>query len=262
MIDTCATYATSHNLSFSINVNPKKSKTKCIAFSKTRKNLKHLTLNDKTLPWVDSVKHLGTTITDELADMSQDLLEKRAQYISKNNELIQELHYAHPSTKILVNHIYNTHFYGAPLWDLFSSSFQKLEKTWNVSHRLMLSLPRTTHRYFIEPLTGKSHINKSIWKRFMKFIKSISESRKMVLRNVLHLVKDDCRLTTGRNLRKIMLMSDQDVGSTQPYRTIPDNESWRISLVQEIIGIKSGNLKVANFTFKELDIITEFACCT
>ena len=61
--------------------------------------------------------------------MGQDLLEKHAQYIAKNNELTQEFHYANPSTKVLANNIFNTHFYGTPLWDLFSPTFQKLKKT-------------------------------------------------------------------------------------------------------------------------------------
>ena len=76
--------------------------------------------------------------------MGQDLLEKRAQYVAKNNELMQEFHYAHPSTKTTLNNVFNTHFYGAPLWDLFSDSFGRLEKTWNISQRLLLSLPRET----------------------------------------------------------------------------------------------------------------------
>ena len=87
--------------------------------------------------------------------MGQDLLQKRAQYIAKNNELTQKFYYALPTTKVLANNIFNTHFYGAPLWNLFSPAFQKLEKTWNTSHRLMLSLPLRAHRYLIEPLTGR-----------------------------------------------------------------------------------------------------------
>ena len=100
--------------------------------------------------------------------------EKRAQYIAKNNELTQEFHYAHPSTKVLASNIFNGHFYGAPLWDLFSQAFQKLEKTWNTSHRLMLSLPLRTHRYLIGPFIGRPHIINSLWKRFLKITNCIS----------------------------------------------------------------------------------------
>ena len=76
MIDTCSIYAKIYNLSFSTHENPKKSKTKCMAFVKRKHNLNKLRVDDKELPWVKSVKHLGTTITDVLDNMNQDLLEK------------------------------------------------------------------------------------------------------------------------------------------------------------------------------------------
>ena len=86
-IRTCPTYAINRNLSFSTHVNPRKSKTKCIAFLKKKRNLKKLALDEKKLPWVNSLKHLGTILTDAVDDMGQDILEKRAQYIAKNIEL-------------------------------------------------------------------------------------------------------------------------------------------------------------------------------
>ena len=241
MIHTCSTYAKNHNLSFSTHDNPRKSKTKCMAFLKKKRDLKKLALDDKELPWVNSVKHLGTTLTNIL-NMGQDLLQKRAQYIAKNNELTQEFYNAHSSTKFLANNIFNTHFYGAPLWYLFSPAFQKLEKTWNTSHRLMLSLPLRTHRYLIEPLTGRPHIITSLWKRFLKFINCVSLSQKPVLSNMLHLAKQDCRSITGRNRRKIELIVNQDDNANKylpPYCMIPDNEKWRIALVREIMDAKS-----------------------
>ena len=76
------------------------------------------------LPRVNSLKHLGTTLTDAVDDMGQNILEKRAQYIAENNELAQEFHNAHPSAKVFANNTFNTHFYGAPLWDMFSPAFK------------------------------------------------------------------------------------------------------------------------------------------
>ena len=66
MIHTCSTYAKNHNLSFSTHHNPRKSKTKCMAFLKKKRDLNKLVLHDKELPWVNSVKHLGTTLTEIL----------------------------------------------------------------------------------------------------------------------------------------------------------------------------------------------------
>ena len=269
MINTCSEYAKYHNLSFSTNHDPNKSKTKCMGFLKKKRILRNMQLDNKNLPWVNSVRYLGTTITDTLDDMNQDLLEKRAQYIAKNNELMQEFHYAHPYTKIMINNIFNTHFYGATLWDLFSSSFVRLEKTWNISQRLMLSFPRETHRYLIEPLSGRQHIIFSIRKRFLKFANCIAHSHKKVLRSVFKSVQLDCRSVTGRNLRNIMLSTNQDVYNdpinvrfNSPYNEITPGELWRISLLQEILEAKHGNLKVDNFLKKELDELVWYSCCT
>ena len=228
----------------------------------------HLSLNDKPLPWVNYVKHLGTTITNDNNDrMNQDLLEKRADYISKNNELVQEFHYAHPNTKILINQTFNTHFYGAPVWDMFDRSFEKLEKRWNVSHRIMLSLPRNTHKYFIEPLSGTSHIIFSLRRRFMRFIRNISTSVKEVLRNMLNVIKYDCRSNTGRNFRKLVLLEntceeypDSLVG--KPYREMKDTDIWKINVMKEIIHLKSKDLELNQLSYDELEDISKFVCGT
>ena len=85
----------------------KKSKTKWMVFLRKNKDLSNIKLNDKILPWVTKVKHLGSTIKNDVnCDMIQDLLEKRAGYISRNSELNQEFSYAHPSTKIWLNNLY------------------------------------------------------------------------------------------------------------------------------------------------------------
>ena len=63
-------------------------------------------------PMVGYVKHLGNTIINNIDYVSQDTIEKRAYYIIRNNELSQEFSFAHPTTKCLINNIFNTHFTG------------------------------------------------------------------------------------------------------------------------------------------------------
>ena len=77
--------------------------------------------------------------------MGQDTTEERAQYITRNNELSQEFSFAHPTTKCLINNIFNTHFTGSSLWNLFNKATEMLEKSWNVSQRIMFALPSETH---------------------------------------------------------------------------------------------------------------------
>ena len=158
MLDTCEEYANEHNLTFSTNDNPNTSKTKCMAFLKKKRTLTNMTLCRKKLPWVESAKHLGNTIVNNIDGMSQAIIEKRAQYITRNNELLQEFSFAHPTTKCVINNVFNTHFSGSSLWNLFNNASEKLEKSWNVSQRLIFSLPRETHKYLIEPVSETKHI--------------------------------------------------------------------------------------------------------
>ncbi|MEO2160307.1 MAG: reverse transcriptase domain-containing protein, partial [bacterium] len=119
MVKTCGSFAKMHNLSFSTNSNPSKCKTKCMAFLKSERTFSNIKLNGVDLPWVTFSKHLGNRIDVIENGMCRDLMEKRASYINRNNELLQEFHFAHPMTLVKINNLFNTAFYGSTLWNLF-----------------------------------------------------------------------------------------------------------------------------------------------
>ena len=116
-----------------------------------------MSLCGNKLPWVDYGKHLGNMIENKIDGMAKDIMIKRARFISKNIELNQEFHFAHPITKVKVNNIYNTSFSGSTLWNLFSKETEMLEKSWNTDTREMFQLPSETHTFFIEELSHKQH---------------------------------------------------------------------------------------------------------
>ena len=97
----------------------------------------------------NKVKHLGITVENKLDGCSKDMNEKNAQYISKNIELNQEFSFADPFTKLKMNNIYNSHYYGSPLWDLFGVGAVQVESTYNRSVKVMLDLPFDAHRCLI-----------------------------------------------------------------------------------------------------------------
>ena len=264
MVDTCCRYAKRFNLEFSTDENPQKSKTKCMSFLKKERTIRPIYLNGKALPWVNTIKHLGTTIkNNQDCLLKQDISEKRATYIDRNNELNQEFFYADSGTKIWLNNVYNCSFYGAPLWNLFSREFEKIEKSWNVSQRLMLSLPRKTHRYFIEPLSGTTHVVTLIKRRFRRFIENIRKSKKEVLRCILKTVENDCRSNTGRNIRRLDHedMNEQMTPISDKYKVSP-NDKWKINFAREMIDIKSGKLYMNVLSREEIDDMIDYVCCT
>ena len=263
MLRTCEQYALEHNLKFSTDPNPKKCKTKCLAFLSKPRPLQNLQLCGHPLPWVDHCKHLGNTVEHRINGLKQDMAIKRASYIAKNNELLQEFYFAHPRTKIKLNNIYNTHFTGSPLWDLFCDEAIKFENTWNRSVRIMYDLPVNTHRYFIEPLVEGRHFKNTVIKRFLRFVENIQKSTKVIPKMLLHTIKLDVKSITGSNLREIMLLVNKSsIGQLNihdadvvQYHKIKEEDTWKISVLKEITDIKFENLCLDGFSSEELEEI-------
>ena len=81
MLETCEQYAAEHNLKFSTDPNPKLSKTRCLAYLQSDRELKKMKLCGNNLPWEKSAKHLGNKIVNITDGLKQDMREKRARYI-------------------------------------------------------------------------------------------------------------------------------------------------------------------------------------
>ena len=201
------------------------------------------------MPWVKSGKYLGGKLTNIQDGYSQDARIKRAQYIEKNCELIQEFGFAHPEVKTQINRIYNTSFPGSILWDLTSRSVRMLENTWSVSIRHMWELPLNSHRYFIEPLGGV-HASNMLQSRYVSFIKSAQKSSKMSVLLMLQMIKDDMQTVTGRNIRHILTEAERDdmlnVKKSDVLKKVnfpinPEDE-WKLNIVREITNVRKNVL--------------------
>ena len=270
MIKTCESYASSHNLRFSTDPDPRKCKTKCIAFLLKDRPLPPMFLCGNPLPWVSSGKHLGITIGNKLDGMKADIRMKRAQFIEKNNEILQEFYFSHPATKIQINGIYNSHLSGSCLWDLFCREAIMMENTWNVAMRLMLDIPRESHKYLIEPLSKTAHIRIVLVKRFLTFIEQIRKSNKSASKFLLETILHDTGSTTGSNLRNILLQTVKtDVSELCPqdayqlkYHQIPQEEQWRLPFIEDIIEAKNGQMLISNIPDSDLDEMLSVLCTT
>ena len=269
MMSTCEEYAREHNLQFSTHIDPKKSKTKCLAFLKKNRELKKIVLNGDCLPWWDSGKHIGNTIENNLNGMKKDIGIKRASYVQRNCEINQEFFFSNPMTRIHLNKIYNFSFNGSPLWDLFGDSSETMEKTYNISVRTMLKLHRDTHCYLIEPLTREPHLKFVLIKRFLQFKQQAMKCNKVIMKKLFQIFKFDSRSITGSNYRKIMLLcnknSIEDIDCSDidalSYRKCPESEEWRISLINELSDARMNPAEVLpGFSSEEIEDLLNFAC--
>ena len=131
---------------------------------------------------------------------------KNAQYIAKNIELNQEFSFSHPSTKLKMNKIYNSHYSGSPLWNLFGKGALNLESSYNRSVKVMLDLPYATHRSLVQPLTGDKHLKLVLIRRFVSFLEMIKKSGKRAVNMLMMESMKDVISVTGSNMRNIMIL--------------------------------------------------------
>ena len=261
MLLICEKFADEHNLKFSTDVNPSKCKTKCTAFSRKPVELTAMKLCGNSLPWVNQFKHLGNTISNDLGYIDNDMNIKRAQYVNKCMELRQEFYFAAGDTLFELNQIYNSHFTGSPLWNLFGKHMSTLESSYNQSVKNMFNLPLATHRCLISPITNYRHIRITLYARFLNFVKQLKSTNKKNSRLLFYHIMNDVGSTTGKNLRKIMLQTNKDtvdvlavkdVNDIKYYPLTPEDE-WKPILLKELTKLADGSLVVDGFTTEELN---------
>ena len=274
MVKICETYAKNHNIAFSTDKDPKKSKTKGMVFRNSEKKFIEpvkLILNNDCLPWVTSAKYLGNKLVNKIDGQSQDIKEKRARYIERNIELNQEFIFAHPEVKSKINHIYNSSFPGSQLWDLCSKNANMLFNSWSVSVRIMWNVPYPTHRYFIEPLSGP-HTKTMVYTRYVSFMKSLSKCNKPAVQYLYESIKKDTRTVTGQNIREILILMNsdsiedinvKDMKRSMNFRPMAEKDKWRLDILKELVNVKHNKLEIdfndgENFSFNDIDDMINF----
>ena len=273
LIDISQGFASSKNLKFGTDPDPSKSKTKCIVFSKQKKDRVpsvQVMLDGVPLPWVTQVKHLGNVLQCDNS-MSVDVLQKRGKYIGKVNSLLQEFHYAEASIVTKLINIYATSFYGSGTWDINSAECEKLYRSWNVTIRLVYNLDRCTHRYLIEPVSQCLHPKVMIASRFVTFYKSLVKSEKFGVRFLAKLNERDQRTVLGKTLHSLLNQCGLQESRLEDlcasivkrkctYFSVPEDQKWRLPMLQELIRIRDGNLLIENMGQQDIKEMIEHLC--
>ena len=105
-------------------------------------------------------------------------------------------------------------------------------------------------------------------KRFLRFIQQIENSPKLLPNQLLRTIRNDCRSTTGSNLRNILLLTKKhDSTMLVPsdvleidYLPVPEEDKWKISLVKELIDVKWGEASIGVFSTNEIDDMLDHIC--
>ena len=214
MLEVCEKYAASHNLVFSTDPNPAKSKSKCLYMCGQMNNVKkpeELQLNGKDLPWVESATHIGHEL-HQMCNMDFDIRVKRAKFIDTSTNIRDIFNFAHPDQILRAISLYCGHCYGSMLWDLSSEMSGQFFRSWSTAVKLSWRVPRSAHTYLVNHLLAVNHssFREQLLVRYVNFFSKLRSSKATPVKFLVNIVARDIRSTTARNLHLIQQETDLD----------------------------------------------------
>ena len=266
MLEVCERYANDHNITFSTDVNPTKSKTKMIYMSGNINNRQYpapLKLNGRELPFVPTALHLGHTLAQD-GSMAHDVKIRRINYIDKTTDIRTTFSFAHPEQIISAIDKHVGDHYGLLLSDLFQDETEKYFRCWGTCVKLCYSVPRSSHRYFVSNLLASEvySIRTNLLSRYVNFFRSCLQSKSPEVSLMAHLAGHDRSSVTGSNLNKIAKETGMNPWNASAYeiqKVLHENENptppmdlWRLPLLEKL-------LKQRRILEYELEDVTEIS---
>ena len=245
MMEVCEQYGRDHNLVFSTDPIPSKSKTKGIYFcgekNKVRVNYPDkVLLNGELLPWEVTGLHLGHTLHQD-GTMEQDAKVRRALFIDHSVDVRQKLMFAGPDMMLKAHNIYCSDAYGAMLWRLRGKRAESFFKAWNTAVKLTHRVPRSTHTYIVEGFLATEHVTlrNQVLGRYSGFLqgllKSPSPEVQLMSRVMIHSpgsnTRDNIRYIEELTGLKLRYHTGAQIKAALPVMEVPEKEKWRLGLL-------------------------------
>ena len=244
---TCENYANEHNLQFSVDPNPNKSKSKAIYMCGRTNNVVYpdrLQLYDQVLPWVKQADHLGHVLSQN-CDMETNAKIMRAKYIEKTLEIRETFSFAKPEQILRALDIFTSDCYGLMLHDLSSPSTESVFKSWNTAVKLTWNVPRSTYTYIVENLLARDFrtLRNQIYSRYSNFFQNLLNSSSKEVSFLANIVSRDAQSVTSKNIQLVEKAagcspwdySTWRIKSGLSIKPIPENDDWRISLLSKML---------------------------
>ena len=260
MLKICEQYANEHNLQFSVDENPSKSKSKAIYMCGRVNNVVYpdnLQLNDHVLPWVQKADHLGHVLSQQ-CNMEANARILKAKYIEKTIDIRETFSFAHPEQIMRALDIFSSDCYGLMLHDLGSQSSESVFKAWNTAVKLTWNVPRDTYTYIVENLLARNFnsLRNQIYSRYSRFFQSLLTSSSKEVSLLANIVARDCQTVTAKNVKLV----ERAAGcSPWDYSTIriksglkkppaPENDDWRLPLLSKMLDLRRHEESLLNKT--------------
>ena len=172
MLSVCEKYAEQHNLVFSTDPDPEKSKSKCIYMvGKVRGGRVQfpnpVKLKGLYLPWVSKANHLGHILTQDCS-MEEDARARRMMFISDSTDIREQFGWAHPRQVLEAVRVYTSSFYGSMLYDLYGEEAAMIYRCWNTAVKLVWNVPRNTNTFLVE-----NSVRRNLLTRYTMYCKNL-----------------------------------------------------------------------------------------
>ena len=249
MLSVCEKYAEEHNLLFSTDPNPTKSKSKCLYMCGHQDPVYPLPLQlcGADLPWVEHALHLGHELHQNCT-MEYDANIKRAQFIETAMDIQETFKFGRPQEINKAVQVYAGHWYGAMLWDLYGEKVGQLCRSWNTSVKTAWGLPRSTHTFIVENFLARefSTVKQQLVGRYVNFFRGLLLSRSPEVQVLANIVGRCARSNTGKNLMQIERETSLDpwvtaswkIVAAVPRSEVPDQEKWRLAYLMKLIAAR------------------------
>ena len=222
------------------------------------------------MPWVEQADHLGHVL-HQSCTMDHDAAIKRAKFIDKTVELRETFSFAYPEQILRAVQVYASDCYGVMLYDLSSQASESYFKTWNTFVKLTWNVSRSTFTYIVDNVLGTNFVSlrHQVYARYVNFFQNLFKSASIEVRHLARIVARDVRSVTSRNVRLIETVSGLSPWDYSKWRIkeklakteIPDNNLWRVGLLQKLLVQRQENNALCIDT-KQLDGMIDSLCST
>ena len=203
-----------------------------------------LFLDQKPLPWVTTATHLGHEF-HQASNMDYDTKCKRGRFIGESTEIRETFSFAEPSQILHAVRVHCSHFYGSMLWDLRRDAVGQFCRSWNTCVKLAFHVPRSTHTYLVENVLAPEFtpVKTELMARYLKFHQGLVNSNSFEIQALVHIIQQDVRSTTARNLELISSETGKSWSSLTAKQIrqdvivpeVPVNHVWRVRLLKRLL---------------------------
>ena len=110
-------------------------------------------------------------------------------------------------------------------------------------------MPYDTHCWIVEDLSEGRHLHHMLYARFLKFVISVAKNKRVQVRALYEICKDDIRSIPGSNIRTISQQTEMDprqlnVHLLKNWRVYKSGDNWTVPLLQNLIQVRGDGWEI------------------